>query len=100
MKILDHTKIKKFTEIPNIGPAMAKDFKMLGIAEPKDLAQQDALSMFENIQKLTDSRHDPCVLDTYMAAVDFMRGAEAQPWWNYTSKRKALLNKKVDRKAE
>ena len=100
MKITDHTKIKKFTEIPNIGPAMAKDFKMLGIARPEDLAKQDPLSMYEEIQKLTGSRHDPCVLDTYMAAVDFMLGAPAQPWWNYTPRRKVLLKKKIDIKFE
>ena len=100
MKILDHTKITRFEQMPNIGPAMAKDFKMLGIKEPQDLAKEDPLDLYMRIQKLTKSRHDPCVLDTYMAAVDFMRGAEAQPWWNYTSKRKALLNKKVDMRFE
>jgi hypothetical protein len=26
-----------------------------------------------------------------MAAVDFMRGAPAAPWWTYTAQRKALF---------
>jgi hypothetical protein len=26
-----------------------------------------------------------------MAAVDFMRGAPAAPWWQYTAQRKALF---------
>jgi hypothetical protein len=30
------------------------------------------------------------VLDTFMAAVDFMNGAAAAPWWAYTAQRKAL----------
>ena len=29
----------------------------------------------------TGKRQDPCVLDTFMAATDFMRGAEPAPWW-------------------
>jgi hypothetical protein len=31
------------------------------------------------------------VLDTFMAATDFMRGAPAAPWWSYTAQRKALF---------
>jgi hypothetical protein len=33
------------------------------------------------------------VLDTFLAAVDFMRGAEPRPWWAYTAQRKALYGK-------
>jgi hypothetical protein len=29
------------------------------------------------------------VLDTFIAAADFMRGADARPWWAYTAARKA-----------
>ena len=35
--------------------------------------------------------HDPCVLDTFMAAHDFMNGGFAQPWWHFTEQRKKLL---------
>jgi hypothetical protein len=30
------------------------------------------------------------VLDTFMAATDFMRGAAPAPWWAYTARRKAM----------
>jgi hypothetical protein len=30
------------------------------------------------------------VLDTFMAATDFMRGAAPSPWWHYTARRKAV----------
>jgi hypothetical protein len=30
------------------------------------------------------------VLDTFMAATDFMRGAAPSPWWHYTAQRKLL----------
>jgi hypothetical protein len=28
------------------------------------------------------------VLDTFLAATDFMRGAPPRPWWDYTAQRK------------
>jgi hypothetical protein len=31
------------------------------------------------------------VLDTFMAATDFMAGAAPAPWWKYTAQRKALF---------
>lgn len=91
MKILNHKNITKFTQIPNVGPRIASDFKTLGIKTPKDLAKQDPLKMYRKLEKLTNSKQDPCVLDTFMAVVDFMQGAPARPWWHYTPKRKSLL---------
>jgi DNA transformation protein len=29
--------------------------------------------------------------DALMAAVDFMNGGKAKPWWEFTAKRKTLL---------
>lgn len=75
-------------QIPNIGPAAAEDLRLLGIAKPQDLQDRDPLEMYQQLCMLTDTRHDPCVLDTFMAAVDFMAGAPATPWWHYTAERK------------
>lgn len=78
----------RFTDIPNIGKAMEGDFKLLGLTEPKDLSGKDPLSLYKKLCAKTNTRQDPCVLDTFMAAVDFMDGASARPWWEYTQKRK------------
>lgn len=75
-------------QIPNIGPAMARDFVQLGIRQPSDLVGADPLALYLRLCELTGQRHDPCVLDTYMAAVDFMNGAPARDWWSYTAERK------------
>jgi hypothetical protein len=90
MKSLNHTQVKKFTDIPNVGSRIAHDFEVLGIKTPQDLTNQDPVEMYVQIQKITKSKHDPCVLDTYMAVVDFMNGAKARPWWHYTPIRKSL----------
>lgn len=81
---------KRLLDIPNIGPAMVRDFHVLGITEPQHLTKKDPYMLYKKICTLTGVRQDPCVLDTYMAAVDFMNGTEARPWYMYTSKRKKL----------
>ncbi len=78
-------------QLPNIGPALAADLRLLGIERPADLRGRDAFVLYQQLCITTGQRHDPCVLDTFMAAVDFMRGAPAAPWWHYTPQRKALL---------
>lgn len=88
MKARHASEVKRFTDIPNIGPAMAKDFALLGIKTPQALTKQDAFALYQKLNRLSKQRQDPCVLDTFIAAVDFMNGAAARPWWFYTSQRK------------
>lgn len=78
-------------QLPNIGPAIAADLRLLGIAKPTDLRGRDAFVLYQQLCAISGERQDPCVLDTFMAAVDFMRGAPAAPWWHYTAERKALF---------
>jgi hypothetical protein len=37
-------------------------------------------------------RHDPCMLDTVMSAVEQANGGPARPWWHYTAERKRMLS--------
>ncbi len=77
-----------FIDIPNVGPRIARDFEMLGLKKPQDLKRQDPYTLYMKLSKKTGKRQDPCVLDTFMAVVDFMNGAEPAPWWKYTRERK------------
>lgn len=79
---------ERLEQLPNIGPSMAADLRALGIQHPRELAQRDALALYRALCTLTGKRQDPCVLDTFMAATDFMRGAAPAPWWAYTAQRK------------
>ncbi len=76
-------------QLPNIGPSLAADLRSIGIVRPADLRGQDAFALYNKLCTFTGQRQDPCVLDTFMAAVDFMQGAPAAPWWHYTPQRKA-----------
>jgi hypothetical protein len=84
-------KIVRLTDIPNIGPAMARDLKILGINQPEQLQGLDPLQMYDDLCMITGHRHDLCVIDVFIAAVRFMEGSSAKPWWHYTSERKALV---------
>ena len=77
-------------QLPNVGPAMAADLRLIGIRTPRQLIGRDAFALYQKLNAATGRRHDPCVLDTFMAAVDFMNGAAPAPWWSYTAQRKAL----------
>jgi hypothetical protein len=77
------------TSIPNVGPAIARELERLGVREPDDLRGQDADELFERLCALDGRRHDPCLLDTFHAAVDVADGKPARPWWEYSRERKA-----------
>lgn len=80
----------RLDQIPNIGPAMVADLRLLGIERPAQLQGRDAFVLYQQLCAISGERQDPCVLDTLMAAVDFMRGAPARPWWHYTAERKLV----------
>jgi len=80
---------ERLEQLPNIGPSLAADLRLIGIHHPRDLRGQDAYTLYRRLCTTTGLRHDPCVLDTFMAATDFMGGAPPAPWWDYTAQRKA-----------
>ncbi|MES2225824.1 MAG: helix-hairpin-helix domain-containing protein [Patescibacteria group bacterium] len=88
MKAESADAVRKFTDIPNIGPRMAEDFRELGLKTPQELTGRDALTLYKKMCRVSGVRQDPCVLDTYIAAIDFMNGSPARPWWSYTAARK------------
>jgi hypothetical protein len=77
-------------QLPNVGPAVAADLRRLAIHRPQQLVGRDPYRMYDDLCKATGKRHDPCVLDTFIAAVRFMGGEAAKPWWKYTAERKRV----------
>ncbi len=96
-KALNAAAARALTDIPNIGVSLAADLAMVGIHTPADVRRMDALASYEALRGPMGKRHDPCVLDAFMAAKQFMNGGPRQPWWDFTAERKALLAK-IDRK--
>ena len=83
---------RELSDLISIGPAMLRDFEMLGIGSVKQLARQDPRRMYEKLSRKTGQRQDPCVLDTFCAAVAQARNprlpAEQCQWWYWSRKRK------------
>jgi hypothetical protein len=77
-------------QLPNVGPALAADLRRIGVYTPRDLRGRDPFVLYQSLCAATGLRQDPCVLDTFMAVTEFMRGAHAAPWWAYTAQRKVL----------
>lgn len=81
-------KVRRFTDLPNIGPAAAKDFELLGFSEPNDLTGEDPLALYQSLCVATGTRQDPCVLDVFISVTSFLGGQPAAPWWHFTEQRK------------
>lgn len=83
--------LKTLQELPNVGPAMARDLNLLGIRQPDDLKGRDGYELYDELCRLTGRKHDPCVLDLFLSVVDFMNGGKAKRWWEFTEERKRHL---------
>ena len=83
---------RQLRDLISIGPAMLRDFELLGIRGVAELARQEPVKMYEKLSRKTGQRQDPCVLDTFCAAVAQARNprlaADKCEWWWWSRKRK------------
>jgi len=84
-------------DLPNVGRAIATDLRAVGIRVPRDLKGRDPYALYDALNRATGTRHDPCVLDTFIAAVRYVEGAPARPWWKYTAQRKRTLAQRKEK---
>lgn len=80
--------VARLEDIPNVGPAVAAALRRLGVAAPGDLPGRDPYALYDHLCRVTGRRHDPCLLDTFIAAVGYMEGGPKTPWWKFTAERK------------
>ena len=77
------------TVLRNIGAAMRADLALLGVTTVGELARRDADRLYLDLCAATGARHDPCVHDTFAAAIHQARTGEVFDWWAFTAARKA-----------
>jgi len=91
------TTARQLGDLISIGPAMLRDFELLGIRSVAQLARQNPQRMYARLSRMTDERQDPCVLDTFCAAVAQARNprlpAQQCQWWYWSNKRKKDVRK-------
>jgi len=80
----------RLEDLPNVGPAVAADFRRLGIGTPDEIRGRDPYMLYHDLCRATHSLHDPCLLDTFIAVVRYVDGGPAKPWWHYTAERKRV----------
>ncbi len=79
MKNPDRQKVTNLMELPNVGRAIAHDLRLVGIQNPKDLIDKNAYQLHDESCRVTGEKHDPCVIDVFLAVIDFMEGGDPAP---------------------
>ena len=92
-KAANATAAMRLEDIPNIGPSIADDLRALDIFEPAQLVGKDPYELYRQMNAISGVVHDPCLCDTFIAAVRFMEGGPARPWWYFTGERKQRLDR-------
>ena len=75
--------------LSGVGPSIAEDLIRLGFRRADELRGQDPLRLYRRLERLTGSRQDPCVLDTFACAVWHAEHPRAKPrqWWEWSRRR-------------
>jgi hypothetical protein len=83
---------RQLQDLISVGPAMLRDFELLGIRSVAQLSRRDPRKLYETLCRRTGQRQDVCVLDVFSAAVaqarDPLLPAEQSQWWYWSRKRK------------
>ena len=84
---------RKLGDLISIGPAMLRDFELLGIRSVEQLAKQDPQKLYDRLGRVARQHQDICVLDVFEAAVAQARDprlpVEKCQWWYWSMKRKS-----------
>lgn len=84
--------VRQLRELWSVGPAMERDLKSLGVHSVAELARRSPDRLYLQLERTTGKKQDPCVLDTFRAAVaqalDPNLPMEQCVWWHYSALRK------------
>jgi hypothetical protein len=84
---------RRLEDLVSVGPAMVRDFEMLGVHSVAQLARRNPEKLYEQLCEVTGQAQDICVLDTFCAAVAQARNPrlplEQAQWWYWSRHRKA-----------
>jgi hypothetical protein len=89
------TRERTFRDLISVGPAIERDFQLLGVKSVDDLATRDPEKLYQRLCRKTGMLQDPCVLDVFRAAVAQARDpklpAEQCVWWYWSRVRKQAV---------
>ncbi len=87
------TQHRRLQDLISVGPAIARDFELLGIRSVAQLAHAKPERLYEQLGVVTGQPQDICCLDVFRAAVAQAKNpslplAQCQ-WWYWSRQRKA-----------
>lgn len=77
-------------DLKNVGKATLQDLKLLDIHTVEKLKLQDPTFLFQELERRTHKRQDPCVWDVFAAIIHEAKTKQGTRWWEWTSYRKSL----------
>ena len=87
------TQPRRIEDLVSVGPAMVRDFEVLGIRTVAQLARRNPERLYEQLCAVTGQVQDICCLDVFRAAVAQARNPrlplEQAQWWYWSRLRKA-----------
>ena len=87
------TEQRKLQDLVSIGPAMLRDFELLGVASVAQLFRRNPEKLYEKLCRIKKQPVDICCLDVFRAAVAQARNPglplEQCQWWYWSRRRKA-----------
>jgi nucleotidyltransferase/DNA polymerase involved in DNA repair len=87
------SKVRQLADLDYVGPAVLRDFELLGIRSVAQLARANPERLYEKLCRLTGKSVDICCLDGFACAVAQARNprlpAAQRQWWYWSRQRKA-----------
>src|ERR1700741_5293894 len=84
---------RRLSNLISVGPAMLRDFELLGVRSVKQLARRNPARLYQKLCPATGQRIDICCQDVFSAAVAQARNpplpAEQCQWWYWSRLRQA-----------
>jgi hypothetical protein len=86
------TQERSLQDLTSVGPAIARDFELMGIRSVAQLSRRNPEKLYEKLCEITGQAQDICCLDVFRAAVAQARNprlpAEQRQWWYWSRRRK------------
>jgi hypothetical protein len=88
---------RKLSDLISVGPAMLRDFEILGVRSVAQLARRNPQCLYESLCRVAPQHEDICCLDVFRAAVAQARDpqlpVEQCQWWHWSRDRKRSQEK-------
>ena len=85
---------RRVSDLISVGPAMLRDFEILGVRTVSQLARRNPERLYESLCRVAPQHQDICCLDVFRAAVaqanDPQLPKDQCQWWYWSRNRKRL----------